>query len=122
MPRYNTDKQQLQEVPCDDDYFSPILMESNRFRYNGPNHCMYRKISCVLKGMRICSNGSTTVDRTCYCDYMNNYVSEFALPQGKKCFDEQDNRCIRRDTCTYPSHKLNECKYVKRWSWLASYI
>ena len=111
MPRYNTAKQTLQEIPCEDDYFMPVQFESNRFRDNGAAHCKYKKDGCVSMGMKVFDNGSPTKNRRCYCDYKQNYIPEFPgeLTDGIY-FEEHDNRCVMSDICVSPNKELNMSK------------
>ncbi|VDH93568.1 Hypothetical predicted protein [Mytilus galloprovincialis] len=104
MPRYNLNKQDLQEIECESDYFMPVSFESNKYRENGVEHCNHKKSKCTnMEGLKVCSDGSTTMDATCYCDYINMYVPELPLAAGEFCFKEQHNNCHLRQKCEEPN-------------------
>ncbi|CAC5372573.1 unnamed protein product [Mytilus coruscus] len=98
MPRYSVNKNYLQEIECEPDYFMPHEFQSNRYRGNGVEHCEFKKDRCNSEGMKLCSNGTTTDDGTCNCDYTNHYVPE--LPNQGDCFYAKNNRCQKSSMCT----------------------
>ncbi|CAG2252847.1 unnamed protein product [Mytilus edulis] len=96
-PRYNSRKNVIQEIPCEDDFFMPHDYPSNRYPDNGPSHCKIKKGSCTGDGMKMCSTGSTTRDATCYCDHTQNYVPR--LLSTSPCFLQFENECMVTSSC-----------------------
>jgi hypothetical protein len=111
MPRYNTIKKTIQEIPCDNGYYMTNTFASNKYRRNGVEHCNDKKSACVdMKGMKIYDNGSTMEDRKCYCDYKNNFKPYFHLDPNVVYFDTKDNYCIPSE-CDLKFEELNMSKY-----------
>lgn len=96
-PRYNSRKNVIQEIPCEDDFFMPHDYPSNHYPDNGPSHCKIKKGSCTGDGMKMCSTGSTTKDATCYCDHTQNYVPR--LLSTSPCFLQFENECMVTSSC-----------------------
>ncbi|VDH93594.1 Hypothetical predicted protein [Mytilus galloprovincialis] len=107
MPRYNMNKKELQEIECQEDYYMPTQFSSNRYRDHDVQHCKYMKSNCNTEGMKICNQGSTTTDRSCYCDYKELYVPELPLDPGEHCFSMKDNLCSLRKDCDRTYQELN---------------
>ncbi|CAG2205945.1 unnamed protein product [Mytilus edulis] len=107
MPRYNLNKNELQEIECQEDYYMPTQFSSNRYRDHDVQHCKYRKSNCNMEGMKICNHGSTTTDRSCYCDYKELYVPDLSLDPGEHCFPLKDNECSLRKDCDRTYQELN---------------
>ncbi|XP_063427089.1 uncharacterized protein LOC134710635 [Mytilus trossulus] len=104
-PQYNTIKNEIQAIDCEIDYYMPSAWPSNKFLRNGPRHCQYEKSKCNMMGMKICSDGNTTSDRTCKCDYMNKYVPDIKITEP--CFDERDIRCLPTMECPGLNEEIN---------------
>ncbi|XP_071162447.1 uncharacterized protein [Mytilus edulis] len=107
MPRYNLNKNELQEIECQEDYYMPTQFSSNRYRDHDVQHCKYMKSNCNMEGMKICNHGSTTTDRSCYCDYKELYVPDLPLDRGEHCFSVKDNLCNLRNDCDRTYQELN---------------
>ena len=110
MPRYNTIKKTIQEIACDHGYYMTTTFASNRYRLNGVEHCHYKKSACVMEGMKIYDNGSTTEDRKCYCDYKNNFKPDLSLDPNVVYFYEKDNYCSMLN-CVLKFQEMNMSKY-----------
>lgn len=83
---------------------------SNKYRLNGVEHCNDQKSACLMKGMKIYDNGSTTEDRKCYCDYKNNFEPDLALEPNVVYFHQKDNYCIM-SKCDLKFQEMNMSKY-----------
>ncbi|CAC5356604.1 OBSCN [Mytilus coruscus] len=113
FPQYNTLNNKIQKIKCDIDYYMPSEQLSNKILNHGPRHCKYEKSKCNLMGMKICSDGNTTTDRTCKCDYMNKYVPEMNI--STPCFDQIKSGCIPTKDCPGKNEEINmeyECVQV----------
>ncbi|XP_052103619.1 uncharacterized protein LOC127737125 [Mytilus californianus] len=107
MPRYNLNKKDLQEIECQENYYMPTQFPSNRYRDHDVQHCKYMKSNCNMEGMKICNHGSTTTDRSCYCDYKELYLPELPLDPGEHCFSLKDNLCSLRNDCDRTYQELD---------------
>ncbi|XP_052062572.1 uncharacterized protein LOC127702408 [Mytilus californianus] len=103
MPIFNVTKYKLQEIECESDYFMPFIYPSNKYREYGPEHCKFKRSSCNMKGMKVCNHGSAIEDRTCYCDFTDNYVPKYSM---SACFKANDNYCTLTSMCNAFNYKL----------------
>ncbi|CAC5392913.1 unnamed protein product [Mytilus coruscus] len=67
--------------PCSEYRYQPFT-----FWTNGSSKCVYKKTSCTQEGQVIYNNGTalSDPDRTCQCDYTNNY--NFQVKPRNSCF------------------------------------
>ncbi|CAC5404353.1 unnamed protein product [Mytilus coruscus] len=65
--------------PCSEYRYQPFT-----FWTNGSSKCVYKKTSCTQEGQVIYNNGTAQSDRTCRCDYTNNY--DFQVKPRNNCF------------------------------------
>ncbi|CAG2212359.1 unnamed protein product [Mytilus edulis] len=65
--------------PCSEYRYQPFT-----FWTNGSSKCVYKKTSCSREGQVIYNNGTALSDRTCRCDYTNNY--DFLVKPRNNCF------------------------------------
>lgn len=112
MPRYNVAKKTLQEIVCDNDYYSPRQFQSNKYREHGVAHCIIQKSMCRMEGMVVFDDGDAVSDRKCFCNYTGNYVPELPelLENGVWYFEEGNNRCILSKKCDPSYQELNMSK------------
>ncbi|VDH93569.1 Hypothetical predicted protein [Mytilus galloprovincialis] len=103
--QFNILSRTIQKIDCDIDYYMPSKSLSNEILNHGPRHCKYEKSKCNLMGMKVCSHGNTTTDRTCKCDYMNKYVPEMNI--STPCFDQLKSGCIPTKDCPGKNEEIN---------------
>lgn len=82
----------LDRRPCEPEWFQPFPLLSNI-----SSRCVYQKSQCRGEGQVVYSNGTTTYDRSCRCNYIDNFV--FVTKPKAKCFcipSEEDCSCIHK--------------------------
>lgn len=80
-------------VPCDETHYQPFKYSSS----NG-NICVFLKSTCNDKGQIESTDGLTTSDRTCRCDYRFGF--SFVTQPHKSCFcvpSEEDCSCYYKE-------------------------
>ncbi|XP_052067815.1 uncharacterized protein LOC127707341 [Mytilus californianus] len=77
---------------CNDSRYQPVKLWSNR-----SSKCEILKYDCNEMGQVIASNGSTTEDRTCRCNYNKGF--DFVIKPINVCYcipSEEDCSCYRK--------------------------
>ncbi|CAC5386129.1 unnamed protein product [Mytilus coruscus] len=71
---------------CDAGRYQPFI-----FRTEGYTNCLFLKSRCYSEGQATFSNGSTKMDRSCYCDITRGYVfvssthDKYCIPSEEDC-------------------------------------
>lgn len=76
---------------CNDGRYQPVV-----FTTHGNSECFLIKSKCSEEGQVLYSNGSSSVDITCRCDYTQGYA--FVSKPKNSCFclpSEEDCSCFR---------------------------
>ncbi|XP_062616622.1 uncharacterized protein LOC134278329 [Saccostrea cucullata] len=88
-PEISEEFDRLNLVPCPKDRYQPEGALSNQFK---KVTCEYAKAKCNGLGEDYCSDGTTTTDLECKCDYLKGYISlEYLLsnPFNKSCYSKK---------------------------------
>ncbi|XP_052063978.1 uncharacterized protein LOC127704121 [Mytilus californianus] len=92
----------LDSVRCPPDRYQPRPMFSNV-----GNKCVYQKSVCNEEGQVVHTNGSTTADMTCRCDYNKGYMFVSSPMNNCHCTSSQEDCSCYRQTCNDTS-KINQ--------------
>ncbi|CAC5408290.1 unnamed protein product [Mytilus coruscus] len=103
----------LDRRPCGPERFQPFSMFSNV-----STRCVTRKSQCNGEGQVVYNNGTTTHDRSCGCNYIDNFV--FVNKPKARCFcfpSEEDCSCYNKacpvDYYLTPDY---DCIHISNWT------
>ncbi|XP_052078287.1 uncharacterized protein LOC127716069 isoform X4 [Mytilus californianus] len=103
----------LDSRPCGPERFQPFSLLPNT-----SSRCVTRKSQCNREGQVVYSNGTTTDDRSCRCNYIDNFV--FVTKPKKKCYcipSEEDCSCYSKacdvDYYLTPDY---QCVHFSNWT------
>ncbi|XP_061194804.1 uncharacterized protein LOC133202965 [Saccostrea echinata] len=107
-PEISEEFDRLNIVPCPTERYQPEGALSNQFK---KVTCEYSKTKCNGFGENYCTQGTTTKDLECKCDYLRGYRSlEYLLnnPLNKSCYSKKDvgGGCVMYG-CTNAGEELN---------------
>ncbi|CAC5406189.1 unnamed protein product [Mytilus coruscus] len=103
----------LDSRPCGPERFQPFSLLPNT-----SSRCVTRKSQCNREGQVVYSNGTTTRDRSCRCNYRDNFV--FVTKPKTKCYcipSEEDCSCYSK-ACDV-DHYLTpdyQCVHFSNWT------
>lgn len=103
----------LDSRPCGPERFQPFALLPNT-----SSRCVIRKSQCNREGQVVYSNGTTTRDRSCRCNYIDNFV--FVTKPKTKCYcipSEEDCSCYSKacdvDYYLTPDY---QCVHFSNWT------
>lgn len=82
----------LDRRPCGPEMFQPFSLLSN-----SSSRCMFHKSQCNKKGQVVYRNGTTTRDRSCRCNYIDNFA--FVSKPKSQCYcipSKEDCSCYEK--------------------------